>query len=102
MKHVALLMSVLLLSTPALAGVVYQIEVTDHQHSPPSSETIETAVEGHFLKVQTMNGGDGGNGEMIFNGDNREMVFVDHDKKTYSVIDEQTMKELAARHFIFQ
>ncbi len=95
MKTVALFMSVVVLSTSAVAGVVYQIEVTDHQKAPPSSESIETAVEGRLLKVQTSGGATGGNGEMIYNGDRREMVLVDHDTKSYSVIDEKTMKELA-------
>ena len=97
MKKVFVFISVLLLSIPALAGVVYEIEVTDHEQSPPKSQSMETAVEGRLLKMGIPGGGRSGDGEMIYRGDRREMVWVDHDKKTYFVIDEETMKALAAQ-----
>ncbi len=97
MKKTILLLGALLLSVPALAGVVYEIEVTDHEQSPPKSESMETAVEGRLLKMGVPAGGQNGNGEMIYRGDKREMVFIDHDKKSYYVIDEETMKALAAQ-----
>jgi len=97
MKNIAVFLFALLLSIPATAGVVYEIEVTDHAQSPPKSESMETAVEGRLLKMGVPAGGRGGDGEMIYRGDRREMVWVDHDRKSYFVIDEETMKAFAAQ-----
>lgn len=95
MKKVSIVATVLMLAGPALAGVVYEIDVTDHQQSPPQTESMQTAVEGRHLKLGVASGGENGNGEMIYHGDRKEMVWIDHDRKTYFVIDETTMRELA-------
>ena len=97
MKKIVMFLSVFLLTIPAAAGVVYEIEVTDHEQSPPNTESIETVVEGRLLKMGISSSDRGGNGEMIYRGDRREMVVVDHDKKTYFVIDEEGMKAIAAQ-----
>jgi len=97
MKRTALFASLLLVTLPCAAGVVYEIETTDHEQSPPRSESFQTLVEGRTLKMGIASSGRGGNSEMIYHGDRREMVAVDHKKKTYFVIDEQTMRELAAQ-----
>jgi hypothetical protein len=97
MKKTTFLLGVLLFSVPAVAGVVYEIEVTNHQQSPQKTENMETAVEGRLLKIGVPAGGQAGDGEMIYRGDQREMIFIDHDKKSYYVIDEETMKALAAQ-----
>ena len=36
------------------------------------------------------------NGDMLFHGDSREMIVVDHDKKSYYVIDEEQLEKLAS------
>jgi len=91
------LVCAILALAPALAGVVYEIEVTDHEQSPPRSEGIEAAVEGRHLKMAIASGGRGKQGDMIYHGDRREVVVVDHEDKSYQVIDEATMKEIAGQ-----
>jgi len=83
----------ILLASPLAAGVVYEIEVTDHAAGEPS--TTELAAEGKMLKMSIAPGRTSGRGEMIFRGDRREMVVVDHDDKSYVVMDEATAKQLA-------
>ena len=97
MKKLALSMIALttFLATPLLAGVVYEIEVKDHEQSPPKSESIQAAVEGRHLKMGIASGGEGAQGDMIFRGDRREMVYVDHEHKTYTVIDETAIGQVA-------
>lgn len=97
MKKIAVCLSLLLVSLPASAGVVYEIEVKDHGQSPPKSESVKTSFEGHWMKIETAGSGGSGRGEMIYRGDRREMVMIDHDGKSYYVIDEKTIKELAAQ-----
>ncbi len=82
---------------PALAGVVYEIEVKDHEQSPPKTESIEAAVEGRHLKMGIASQGKGAQGEMIFRGDRREMVVVDHENESYTVIDEAAMAAIAGQ-----
>lgn len=86
-----------LVVAPVSAGVVYEIEVTDHTQSPPKSETIHATVEGRFLKLGIAQGTHGRNGKMVFNGEAREMMVVDDDSQTYSVIDQETIKQLVGQ-----
>lgn len=87
----------LLLTAPLYAGVVYEIEVKDHEQSPPKTESIQAAVEGRHLKMGIASKGMGSQGEMIFRGDRREMVVVDHEKRTYHLIDEAAVDQIAGQ-----
>ena len=37
-----------------MPGVVYEIEVKDHEQSPPKLESMEAAVEGKNLKMEIL------------------------------------------------
>ena len=93
----SLLLALALLATPLYAGVVYEIEVKDHEQSPPKTESIEAAVEGRHLKMGIASQGKGAQGDMIFRGDRREMVVVDHENQTYSVIDEAAVGQITGQ-----
>lgn len=95
MKRTVVTFAILAVTAPAFAGVVYQVESRDLTSSPPTTSDGTMSVEGGNLKVQIANVGDGRNGEMIFRGDRREMVMVNHDDKSYFVMDEATMRQLA-------
>ncbi len=86
-----------LLVSPVAAGVVYEIEVTDHEQSPPKSEAIEMRVEERNLKMGIASGSRGSKGEMIYHGNRHEMVVVDHDDKSYMVIDKATIAMLGGQ-----
>lgn len=92
-----LLLLCALTAPPLAAGVVYEIEVKDHDASPPRTETNEMSAEGKNLKMEIDSGGRGSKGEMIYRGDRREMVIVDHDEKSFTVIDEATLREIASQ-----
>ncbi len=96
-KRWILLLSALLVHAPLYAGVVYEIEVKDHEQSPPKTESIEAAVEGRHLKMGIASQGRGAQGEMIFRGDRREMVVVDHENRTYHLMDEAAIGQLAGQ-----
>ncbi len=98
--------SVLCLSTllnfsvnPLNPGVVFQVETTYHSGSAPRFETAEMSVEGEMLKMEILPGSEADAGvvkdEVIFRGDRREMVVVDHESKSYTVMDEDAFEELA-------
>ena len=91
------LLAAALALTPALAGVVYEIEVKDHQQSPARVETIQAAVEGRNLKMEIAPGQSGRRGEMVFRGDRREMLVIDHDDRSYHVIDQAAIDGIAGQ-----
>lgn len=98
MKNNWILLSMaLLLVSPLYAGVVYEIETTDHEQSPPKTESIEAAVEGRHLKMGIASQGKGTQGEMIFRGDRREMVVIDHDNRSYHLIDSKAIEGIAGQ-----
>lgn len=86
-----------LIAAPVSAGVVYEIEVKDHEQTPPRSELMETSVEGPNLKMGIASTGEPSESDMIYRGDRREMVFVDHEDKSFHVMDEETIGRLAGQ-----
>ena len=90
-------LAITLILSPLFAGVVYEIEVTDHEQSPPKTESIEAAVEGRHLKMGIASKGKGKQGEMIFRGDRREMVVVDHENRTYHMMDQAAVDQIGGQ-----
>jgi hypothetical protein len=86
-----------LLTFPALAGVVFEIETTDHEQSPPQAETIQSYVAGKNIKIGIPPGHRSSGGEMIYRGDHREMMVIDHDEQSYMVMDEEAMQEIVGQ-----
>jgi hypothetical protein len=89
---VAYLLFTALALTPAVAGVVFEIEVTHHEQSPPGQEPIEMSVAGRNIRMNIAARDRGDQGEMIYRGDRREMIVVDHDDQSYMVVDETTIQ----------
>ena len=83
------------LAFPLQAGVVFEIEVKDNDTTPPSSEITLVKAEGRMINMEML----GRNGqpaqEMVFRGDRREMIAIDHASQSYFIMDEQMMKALA-------
>ena len=82
-------------AAPLLAGVVFEVETKDHRSQEVT--TSQAAVEGRLLKMEVKAGGGGGDGEMIYRGDRREMVVVDHGEKSYFVLDAEGIKQIAGQ-----
>jgi hypothetical protein len=90
MKKLLVLAIVMLASQTGSAGVLFEVEST----FGGSTTQTNIAVEGMRMKMDAASGAEDWDGEMIFDADNREMVVIDHDKKTYFVIDEEQMRQL--------
>jgi hypothetical protein len=98
MKKLALsLAAVLMITAPAFAGVVYEIEVTDHKGAAANTSASRISVEGPLLKMYVVSGSNDMDGEMIYRGDRKEMVVVNNKEKSYFVLDEEQMKAMAAQ-----
>lgn len=96
MKAIAITcLAAMLLAFPLSAGVVFEIDTTDHDSSPPRAESTQASAEGKNLKMEVPPSDRGGRGgTVLFRGDRHEMVVVDHDQKSYMVIDQETMRKI--------
>jgi hypothetical protein len=84
------------MATPASApapnpGVIFEIETVTTPGTPP--ERVDAAIEGTNARMTMAGQGT----DAIFRGDRREMVIITHGSKSYMVMDEATMKQLASR-----
>ncbi len=91
MKLTLFTASLVLAALPSSAGVLYEIE---NSYGGKTSEAT-IAVEDLNMKMDVATGDTEWNGDMIFRGQSREMIVVDHDKKTYFVIDKEQLEKLA-------
>lgn len=90
-----IVMLLTLAAAPAGAGVVFEIEVTDHGSSKP--EQMTTSVDGENLKMVVDASSGKSPGDMIFRGEKREMIVIDHDKKSYMVVDEAGIRQVGGQ-----
>ena len=86
----------LLASLPANAGVVFEFELTDGKDPAAAPDRIRTSVEGERIRMD-VKGPRGANADMIFRGDTKEMLAVDHDSRSYVLIDDASIREISAR-----
>ncbi|MEN8144129.1 MAG: hypothetical protein ABFS14_04185 [Gemmatimonadota bacterium] len=76
-------------------GVVFEMEITDHSKSPPVVYDTEIMAEGTNYKMSMTGGPAGGVFEMIFRGDQREMLMVSHEERSYFVMNDETIAAMA-------
>ena len=84
-------------STAVEAGVVYEIEVTDHQQSPPMIEGMQMVTDGKNIAMDIPPQESVGGGKAIFKGDERQMVVVNDETQSYMVIDKAAVDGMAAQ-----
>ena len=73
-------------------GVVFQIESKDVGGN--DSELLESVVEGTNLKMEIGSGNRNSEGTMIFRGEQRRMLVVDHDTRSYMVMDQAAISAI--------
>ena len=83
------------LASPAAApapnpGVIFEIETVAAPGEPP--QRVDAAIEGTNARIAMP----GQSGDAIFRGDRREMLILNHDDRSYVVMDEAAMKQLQA------
>jgi hypothetical protein len=83
------------MSSTLMAGVVYEIEVTDQNSSSKTPASSEIAVQGDMMKM-VMDSYEAGkpSGDLIWRSDRREMIVIDHEDKSYMVMDEETVSSM--------
>ena len=77
-------------------GIVYQLEVRE-VGAAGEPMTMTTSIEGENLKIEVPPQNGQGRTDMIFRGDRREMIMVNHGARRYVVMDEATIKQMTAQ-----
>lgn len=85
----------LFLTYNAYADVVFQMQ--QKELNPESVGEIKGKVKENNLRMDFYENGTELNGSMVFLGGKNEMIMIDHDNKSYIIMDEATMKSLAAQ-----
>lgn len=76
-----------------IAGVILELEITDPSTSD-APQVVRTLVAGQNLRMGMPSDTGANEGEMIFRGDRREMIAIDHERRSYTVIDQETLESL--------
>ncbi len=90
-----------LIAVPLSAGVVFEVETTYHSGSGGGGpEASQMSIESPNMKMEIVSGESQGSGvkdEVIWRGDRREMVIVDHREKQYMVFDGEAVKSMGGQ-----
>lgn len=99
MSRISFALAVLLVCARSVsAGVVFEIETKDNKQQAVQTHTTRLAVEGRRLTIDIApSQANQRGGAMQYRSDRREMVVVDHESKSYFVMDIQTMKHLGSQ-----
>ena len=86
-------------ASPLSAGVVFQVETTYHSGPKAQVQDSQMSVQKPNLKMEVLPGKDASGSkmmqEMIFLGKSREMVAINHQDKTYMVINAKTIEKIS-------
>lgn len=85
----------LLFTASAYADVVFEIE--QKELNPESTGQIKGKVKGNDLRMDMYENGGKLDGSMIYRGASKEMIMIDHDDKSFVILDEATMSALSAK-----
>jgi hypothetical protein len=91
LKSVLLTTALLGLAGIARAGVIIEVENENVSAGTPAESSI-IKIDGNRMRTDT-----GTKTTVIFLGDTDEMYVVDHSKKTYMVMDRETIEAMAAK-----
>lgn len=93
LKIIAALILTVSFSYSSVADVIFEMD--QKQVSPEATHKTKGMVKGNNFKMDFYENGENLDGAMIYRGDTKEMIMVDHKDKSYVVLDQATMNELA-------
>lgn len=83
---------IFLICTKTFAGVIITTEDKRLSTNPPRVETSKIYIEDKKMRIET---GGRNNDAMIYRGDRDLIMNINHEKKSYMVMDKQTMEAMA-------
>lgn len=92
LKILAILILTIGFTFSSVADVIFEMD--QKQISPQATHKTKGMVKGNNFKMDFYENGTQLDGAMIYRGDKKEMIMVDHQDKSYVVLDQATMNEL--------
>jgi hypothetical protein len=92
LKIIAVLILTISFTLSSVADVIFEMD--QKQISPEATHKTKGMVKGNNFKMDFYESGEKLDGAMIYRGDKKEMIMVDHQDKSYVVLDQATMNEL--------
>jgi len=93
LKIIVVLILTLGFSYSSIADVIFEMDQI--QVEPEATHKTKGMVKGNNFKMDFYENGTELDGAMIYRGDTKEMIMVNHNDKSYVVLDQATMNELA-------
>ena len=94
---IVLTLLIALPASPLFGGVVFEVETTYHSGSPRGPESSQMSAEGKNIKMEIASSDGRRKDEVIFRGDRRQMIVVEHRDDAYMVIDSETAAQLGGQ-----
>ena len=97
-KRIAVVLFSAFLASVIHAGSIYNISHIPYKNGVKGSEiSTETKVEGSNLKMQIPDDSGEDRSEIIYRGEEKKMIIVDHQRRTYMEVDEQFFAQISAQ-----
>lgn len=75
----------------SLAAVAMQVETTDFENGTSNSDQATVLIDGKLVKLDTDIKNPDNHSTLIYRGDRREMVFVEHSEQSYMVMSQEVI-----------
>ena len=87
----------LVMAAPSLADSVLRLQTTEFGQGEPIVGTVQISTSGANTRLEIISVTSAEAGGMIFNGENNEMIILDHLQGQFMVIDQERMDAMAAQ-----
>lgn len=94
-RRTALLLLSLAATAPTRADSILEFQTTEFGGGQPIVGTVQISTSGSDTRVEIISVSSAEAGGMIFHGDRKEMIILDHAQGSYMVIDKQHMDAMA-------
>jgi len=95
LKLITVSLLTLFVAANSYADVVFEID--QKEMSPESVNRINGKVKDNNMRMDFMDNGTEMEGSMIYRGDKKEVIIINHDDKSYMIMDQATMNSLASQ-----
>ena len=89
--------SSILVSSVASAGSVLELATREYEKDPPILGTVQITTEDHSSRLEITSISSNESGGMIYNGERKEIVAIDHDRQEYYVITQEQIELIAGQ-----
>ncbi len=93
LKIITVLILTISFNYSTFADVIFEMD--QNQVDPETTHKTKGMVKGNNFKMEFYENGEKLDGSMIYHGGTKEMIMVNHNEKSYVVLDQATMNELA-------